>query len=729
MNENGTNADWLSIEQLAGWLNISLRSARRRVADVPPDLKRAATAGEKGRRSILYSRLAFPEILIAGPAAAGPAAAGSAVAGPAVAGSAQAKENHPPIAPDDLALAQLRVEACLIYIGRKSLAGEKAAARQTVEDYKAHPRTRQMRITERLPGGHERARNANVRLGGFGLATLRGWAAKWETAGRDLAALAPARKGRSGRPAEDVPEQLVRRVLAWLAKSPRADLPKALAAARTEWPGDWPEISVASWARRINKLDASGAIRILGASGVAEFRARHSPVIERDYSNMGYNELWELDDVTMDFYGYNTSLERLVRPKAYAIIRVATREWISVTATETPIVKDQVRSLLGLALASPHGGLPAAIRFERGATACDAQTEEILSVLGIKVQRTSMDGGKKHAGAFEEHARGHFQGKGVVESNIRQIHGVTWDALLQVGTEERHSAPQNLEPIKDAIIAAARKGQIIPELRPEQWQAGIAEALKQRNNTPHTGLARIVDAEASAAAGEIKMRHMTPAELGAAKRPEVVPVMDEKYLPLFMQRGYLVEVNKNGFTLNGFSYGRYDEGLVALAGQKVTAFACPEDPRMAFVVELGRGVEAYRAPEAGAEGGAIELKRGIEARTRNQYEKLMAEMAASGSRAVVERTQIISGMIQNPKCEVRRVAVLDERTEKMRQATDKRIKRQRELDARFAQPDVPEKMFVQRRRGLLSKGEDYAEQVAFLEAGVEFAHADKFAPV
>ena len=84
MNENGTNADWLSIEQLAGWLNISLRSARRRVADVPPDLKRAATAGEKGRRSILYSRLAFPEILIAGPAAAGPAAAGSAVAGPAV---------------------------------------------------------------------------------------------------------------------------------------------------------------------------------------------------------------------------------------------------------------------------------------------------------------------------------------------------------------------------------------------------------------------------------------------------------------------------------------------------------------------------------------------------------------------------------------------------------------------------------------------------------------------
>jgi len=726
--------EWIPIWRIAAILNCTHRHARRELSGTDPALIRY-TPQPRGAPIKLYHVSCHPG-LTQNPTPddrrqtpdpkAGVRHLASGV------GSAGA-------APDDLALAELRSEAVRLYIELRGRLPESVAAEQVCAAYRAAPKTRHIYIGERLAENNIRRHKQTVSLAGFSVGTLRSWYAAWSGSGQasggrrlassssGLMALVPDRKHKTGRKrghnGKDIPEALLNIVHAWSIKNPRADLRKGIAAARKEWPGDFPEFHYTTWLRRITERDAAGALATIGKQGIAAFRAKHSPDIQRDYSSMGYNDLWQLDDVSMDFYGMNWSHERFIRPYAYAVIRVSTRQWIAVITTETPIVKDQVKSLLGLAMASPSGGIPAEIRFERGAVACDAQLEELLTTLGIKVTRTSMDGGKRHQAAFADVASGHASGKGVIERAIRSLHNQpgNWDHILQVGPAERETAPANLETIKAALLAEAKAGRVQIRLTPAQWQAGVATAMELYNDTPHSAHPEMIDAETSTPE-TLKYRHMTPNEYAKNLAITEIKVLPENMLPLFFTRGTLVPVNKNGFTLNNFGYGRFDQGIQDLAGAKVTAFQLPECPRMAYVHELGRCVEAWRAPKAGHEGDLVELKRGIEQGNRNKYEALMAEVLASGSQAVVDMTRILSSPVLAASPKITEVSnpALAARADRQTTALTTFRDRQRKSDARFnLNSDSGPASGVRRlapssRRGLLAREEDLSEQLAVL---------------
>ncbi len=737
--------EWMPMTQVAAILDCSIRHARRELAGADASQIRHEPQ-PVGRPRTLYHCSAHPALRSwrerrdAGLKPAAPAPA-PAPAAPAALQEVQAKAPARPTSasPDDMALAALRAEAVRAYIALRARLPEREAAHAVRLDFAQNPRRRAVRSEERLPGQYRRLRRAELVLGSFSETTLRLWHAAWLEGG--LLALVPCRKGRSGRARSGIPEQLLHIVWAWSVKNPRADLRKGIAEARAEWPGDFPAISYSTWRRRLAERDGGKAVATLGKQGFSAFRARHSPDIERDYSAMAYNEEWQLDDATMDFYGLSWTHERLVRPYAYAIIRVATRQWVAVVATETPIVKDQVKALLGLAMADRRGGVPGRIRFERGAVACDQATQELLESLGITVHRTSMDGGRRHADAFKDRAGGHFQGKGVIERAIRSLHNQPglWDDPLQVGPAERDTAAQNLETIKALLLAQAKEGRVIPRMQPAQWQAAVARAMQLYNSSPHGSLPEIVDA-ASPADGPIRYRHMSPDEY-AAKLAAEVRVLDQKLLPLFFQRGNLIQVGKNGFTLNGFSYGRFDAELQALAGRRVNAFALPEHPGVAYVAELGRCVEAWQAPAAGQEGHLLDAKRAIEARPRNQYEAMIADALSAGSRAVLDQTRILAGAVPiAARVTTVSAPALADRAATQQTAVDQFIARQRRLDGRFdfAEPrlakggarspsapsdldcSAPQRLDAScldaaaPRRGILARAADYAGQLAAL---------------
>jgi hypothetical protein len=719
--------EWLPMTQVAAILDCSIRHARRELAGADASQIRHEPQ-PVGRPRTLYHCSAHPALRAwrerrdAGLIPAPPAQLQEipAPAAPAAIQEVQAKAPARPTSasPDDMALAALRAEAVRAYIALRARLPEREAAHAVRLDFAQNPRRRAVRSEERLPGQYRRLRRAELVLGSFSETTLRLWHAAWLEGG--LLALVPCRKGRSGRARSGIPEQLLHIVWAWSVKNPRADLRKGIAEARAEWPGDFPAISYSTWRRRLAERDGGKAVATLGKQGIAAFRARHSPDIERDYSQMAYNEEWQLDDATMDFYGLSWNHERLIRPFAYAVIRVATRQWVAVVATETPIVKDQVKALLGLAMASPNGGIPKTIRFERGAVACDAATEELLASLGICVHRTSMDGGRRHEDAFKDRAIGHFQGKGIIERAIRSLHNQPglWDDPLQVGTMERTSAAQNIEEIKALILAQARQGRIIPRMQPAQWQAAVAAAMQLYNATPHSKLPEIVDADASED-GALRYRRMSPDEYAARIAAEI-RVLDQKLLPLFFQRGNLIEVRKNGFSLNGFSYGRFDADLAALAGRRVNVFGLPEYPGVAYVAELGRCVEAWRAPDAGQEGALLDAKRAIEARPRNQYEAMIADALASGSNAVLDQTRILASAVPlHAKVETVSEPALADRAATRQTAVDQFIARQRLRDSRFDMPGAPRTApaadrLAPPRKSLLARGLEIESELVAL---------------
>jgi len=717
-------AAWLTLDQIAAALRRSRRSIQRRLSGAPADLKRSVRQ-EIGRPTVLYHRSALPELREVSsqksdvsdrPTGGGLPELGQ---GSAFGGKSELTSDLRPLTScinsADLTTGQMRAEVVLTYEDLKPRLGEAGAAEAVCAAYAKQPKTRETIVNERIHDNHIRQTKRLIILGGFSTGTLRRWARLYQERGRTPLALAPELRGKVGRKPDksgNVDDKLTDLILAWSIKNPRATLVHALAAARKEWPGDFPELSYTTWLRIMRKRDTSGALATLGKHGIPSFRQKHSPVIDRDYSEMAYNELWEIDDITLDFYGYNWNFTQLVRPYAYAVIRVATREWIAVVTTETPITQDQVRSLIGLAMASPNGGIPDAIRFERGAVACDDYLRDLLTTLGIKVHNTSMDGGKTHKDAFKDRAKGHFQGKGVIERAIRELHNLMWDNLLQVGTNERISAPANLETMKREIIALAKDGKIIPKLSPQQWMAAVTTAMEEYLDQPHGGLQEIVDGEKSDVKnGVVKYRHMTPRECAQAKKPAKLRVMGEKMLPLFFQRGYKVPVTKNGFTLNKYSYGRFDEGVQALAGTSVVVYAMPEFPKLAFVQELGRCVEAWKAPKAGTEGEYIETKRGIEAKARNKYEELMARVLEAGSAAVIDQTRILSSAISIDQVETVNPPALVERLQAMTHQREFHRAKAKELDDRLTFPR-------------LSEGRTRAPEVGRSERGLAAALAD-----
>lgn len=633
---------------------------------------------------------------------------------------------------DDLAVAALRLRAVNEYLHLKDLYNEERAATTIVAEWTAHPREREVQITQRISGskGHERKLTKTVSVGGFSLTTLREWARAALDAGDTnefrLEALAPSRKGNTGRTERAIPEGLINLVYALATATPRADLVKGLREARANWPHEWPDVSYRTWLRRMRQKDPERFCATLGKSGIAAFRKDHSPDIERDYSNMAFNEEWQLDDVREDFYAHGSDPRRVIRPYAYAIIRVSTRQWICAVTAETPITQDQVRAMIGFALASKGGGIPARIRFERGTVACGPELEESLSILGISVARTSMDGGRVHPGAMPDRASGHFQGKGIVESNIRGHHGRNAYQALQVGTDERLTMSSRGETLKAEAEKAAKAGTFLMLPTVSEWQAAIFQALESHNNEPHTGLRKIIDPV------DGTPRHMTPNETAQLMKDQDIRLMDERLLPAFFQKGVECDVTKNGFRINDVSYGRLDQDLAALAGTKVTAYALKEMPDAAYVVELGRCVARFDKPDAGEEGDLLHQKRAIEQRKRNQYEQLIAEAQKSAGTEIADALRFTSNPTPSrrfdllcPKPLLDRAAAI-QRGQQAHQDKKTASAKRFDLDAgaRSAR-DVSSPS--PRRRSLLKQADELRGQVAaYVTAPKEDTTEDKF---
>ncbi len=701
---------WYTIDEAAEAMARSRRSAIDLLKNLPEDLVREVYLGKRGRPRKLYHAAAHPALrahylLLGGPDQSEPSAAAPAP------GRSQAPAARRVYAPDELAVARLRARAVMEYMERRHLTSEAIACRQTCEDWQIRPRSQQVEIVERI-GRHQRKLVETVTLGAFAPTTLRHWYSLYKE-NREITALAPGRKHRCGREEVAIPEHLVDQVHAAAVSTARADVAKAVELVRSNYPGSFPEVSLSTWRRRIRARDPDKSSATLGKRGIQAFRAAHSPDILRDYSDLPWNGLWQLDDVTEDFYGHGAEADKLIRPFAYAIIRVPTRGWVAAIATQTPIAQDQVRTLLGLALASRAGGIPDAIQFERGRVACDEYLHELLQGLGIRVLFTSMDGGSIFPGAIADEAGGHFQGKGVIEANLRNHHDRLWDARAGTGPEERHTAHANLEPLKELARRKAAAGEFLVLPTPAQWQARIFQALEEHNVRPHSGLLQIVDPQTG------QPRYMSPAECAQHKRKDVVRVMDERLLPLFYQRGLLVPVTRNGFTLNEVRYGAFDPGLQTLAGTKVTAYALQELPDVAYVVELGRCVEAARPVAFGAEGDLIERKRAIERTARNQFEALIQNAMAGEKPAIVQQTRILRNPVPDRAMTVCAPDVLLTRAQDIRSGAGRLKADRAALEARFktSSQAVPDAGACRTRRGLLSREAEVSEDLVALGAG------------
>lgn len=647
---------WVTDEQAAQLFGVSsTRTARHRLRNCQK--KKQASTG--GRPRYLYYIGSHPEL-------SSKVATLSAPEKPK-----SERSQNKKLMPDDIAIATLRRQAVREYLHLRVLYNEEKAALLTVAEWTAKPRSRKVLITER--SGHKSIRrDVEVVVGNFSLRTLREWAKLYldhqGDASTEIEALAPSRKGRVGRRRkDDLNEELLNLIHALAVATPRADLEKAIALAKTKWPGEWPDVSYTTILRRLRERDPERFCDTLGKRGISDFRKEHAPDIEFDYSNMGYNDLFQIDDITQDFYGFASDLKTLIRPYVYAVIRVSTRQWICAVACETPITQNQVRALVGFCLSSPSGGIPKVFKFEHGAVACDEYLEEQLTTLGIKVSRTSMDGGKVHPDFLGDRARGHFQGKGVIESNIRGMHNHNWALPSQVGPEERHTAQSRLETLKSEASRLAKDGEFLILPSPHEWQAIIFNALEKHNNTPHSGLREIVHR----VDGE---RHMTPNESAQHLKDDHVDVMPEVLLPLFFQKGVRVPVTKNGFILNNQSYGRFDDDLQAFAGKSVLAYGIDAMPDAAYVVELGRCVERFKKTDYG-EAAPIDRKRAIEGKKRNKYEALISSALQSAGTEIAEIIRFTTNPTPNRRVDVvcpesmrNRVAEIDAATSRRREA-------------------------------------------------------------
>jgi hypothetical protein len=607
-------AQWYTFDEAVQAMGISVRKARAILSDVRTSLTRPEHTGRSGRPSVVYHYTTHPLLVSHYREQRDPQLEHEGSDASALVG----------IAPDDLVSAQLRLLAVTEYEARilsGMLKSEAAAA--TIADWKRSPRSRQVPATrERLNGNHIRQTERTVTLGEFSPRSLHTWSSIYRRSKSDrfacLRNLAPKRKGKTGRPRKHVADTDVRYLNAISQSAPRSTMQSAIDLGKAQSPGCLDGVSDRTAKRRMVEADPRRDHRAF-RSGYSSFRQDVIPDINRDWNRLDYNDRWEIDDVQEDWYAWSMDGKFIVRPYAYVIIRVATRQWISVVTSETPITKEQVNALVGFTMASAQGGIPKHIHFERGTTACDSYLEELLTCLGIGIGRTQMDGGVTNPHGIPDRAKGHPGGKPIVESNFRKHHNLAARMPLEVGTDERNTADQFTETAKKQIISGAKvDGKLIELPTPEQYPKIITAFLDYHNNLAHTGLPKVLDPQTE------QPRHMTPNERAMQMVATPVTVMDGRMLPLFSAKGHDVPVSKNGIQINSVCYGRFDEDLKQF--QRVTANVSTAYPFVAYIKELGRHIDLYEK-DAPVGGTQYSLKAHYEKHARNKHEALMAEAA------------------------------------------------------------------------------------------------------
>jgi len=636
--------EWYDFEAACRVLGRKSRSTRSILGAVSPELTRPHLQ-DNGRPRLLYHYTALPELAADFREKIGPAPepvqriilGADEIEGPPAVAATVTRQ----IAAHELAEGQLRARAVREYHERKRLMIEMRAAEETVLDWKCRPRLTTVETVQRInqARGTERKFAKHVQVGGFSVSSLRVWArvfaqAEAATPGSGIAALSPARRGVVHKDKIKLPEELLNLVHAFAVSTQRADIVKAVAEARRHWPTQFPQVSIDTWRRRILERDPARASVTLGKEGIAAFEREHVPDIERDWSKLRYNQLWQIDDMTEDYYGHSTDHNRLVRPFAYAIARVATRQWVACVTTETPITQDQVRSLVGLAMASPGGGIPEEMTFERGTVAIDAYLRGLLETLGVKIHQTGMDSGSVHPRALPDRGTGHWQGKAIIERMVQGHHNEMWQAPGQTGGEERNTAHGNLETIKREALARAKAGVPLILWTPEEWRQKNIEAMKRQNARSHSALPELLDPETGTT------RHMSPDEYATHLGNQGIRVLAEKLLPMFFRRGLIVSVGRNGISHQGGTYGRFDTDLQKLAGTQVTIYSLREASDLIYVQEIGRCIEIDHKIVVGENGETYERKRGIAKAIMSKHQAMIEEAIKTGNGAITQSTWV-----------------------------------------------------------------------------------------
>ncbi|GEM_PF-5731371 len=560
------------------------------------------------------------------------------------------------IRPDDLAMARLRADAVKEYRYRKRFGKEEEAALLTVADWRQNPRTKSWEVEERI-GRHRRKINREVKLGGFCVSTLRNWDRYFKGRVTDLVS---QRKGNCGRPKSDMPEELLQAIYFEASNGPRACWSRAIKQVRKVWTGPWPNVSDKTLIRRVREFDPEESGLTLGRSGTHAFMQKHMPFIEMDYNKMSLNYEWQIDDMQEDFYCFlGENADKMIeRPFVYRIVRCSTRQVIASLASPCQITQAQVQALIGYALCDPSAGIPKRIRFERGTVACSPSFEKLLNDLGIDVSRTSMDGEKGERGI------GHSWGKPVIERSNRRHHDLLWRVAGQIGTLERFTAHQKWEiQKKHAMDVYKKTGKQVFLLESHEWPEVLHAAEELSNTTPHSGLPKTLDLETG------ERRHMTPNEFASTKE-ETLEVMPESYLMEFFAKSDRVPVTANGFKISNICFGKFDEGLQALAGRMVTVYSLPELVDRAYVVELGRTVEMYQKRKPGESDGQFEKRQRIRKQKMNRHNEMMEKALQNESECLQSYEDTRVHVKENRDTEERKTDAMDERIQKLKKAKE-----------------------------------------------------------
>jgi hypothetical protein len=638
--------DWYTIDEAAEALHCSRRTLFRQLSNVSGSVVRPDPAFTgRGRPTMQYHFAATPALMAYHRVTTRERLAEEAPP------EEKAVEVKREIAADDLAVARFRAMAVEEFIKLRGIFSkqERLAAKTVCEDWQHLPRKTIARVVQRLPDGHERHTERIVSVGSFSVSTLRGWHGLYIRSGKSLLSLVPARKKSCGRAETDIPEKLLDIVHALAVSTARSDVAKAIQESRSMWPGTFPTVDISTWRRRIKRRDPSRAFAALGKHGIAKFRQTQSPDIERDWSKLRFNQRFELDDTQMDWKAIVHLPEWMeLRPYVYAMIRCSTRQWVSYVASPAKITHQQVAAMLGFSLASKGVGIPEEITFERGAVACTDHLEEVLTGLHVKVHRTSMDGGRVHPSAAPDVAKGHFQGKGIVESNIRGLHNTAALVASQVGPEEKRTAQARLPNLMKIALEAKKEGRAVVIPSDDDWHSLIRQMMETFNNQPHGSLPKIVDPAQG-------IRHMSPNEYARHLQDQSIKVMDERLIPMFLDVTRRMQVTRNGIEINTRSYGRLDEGLQKLHGSFVEVFADPAYPDAVYVKQLGRCVDRYHKADPSGDSDQFHAKRSAEKRLRNGYEAVVDRaMAAAqeGVRMTLKTTQTTSNPTPNRMTEL-----------------------------------------------------------------------------
>lgn len=268
-------ANWYGFDQLQEILGLSARTVRARIAAAPDQLRREEPV-PVGRPRVLVHYSAIPQVAAwhalhegRSPEVRDPKSEIRNLKSPDPSDQSNLSDLRPRTsdlgprppsgpAPDDLAVAQLRLQAVREYEAISATTSREIAAKVVCDDWTRRPRTLTVPLVERLHE-YQRKTRETVCVGNFSISTLRSWAsaenAALSTQHSALLALSPVRKGRVGRRRTQIPDATVDFVRLLAISTCRADVAKAVEKARPHLPPEVHSVSLSTWRRRILERD------------------------------------------------------------------------------------------------------------------------------------------------------------------------------------------------------------------------------------------------------------------------------------------------------------------------------------------------------------------------------------------------------------------------------------------------------------------------------------------